>query len=115
MDFLHQFDFVSKFLIATPSLHVPTSNQVVSSPPKPATQSGTINNYDMGWRIALRAICPATTVTASFHIWTIRMMLPPAFAPLLAEDRAGRCPSYFLTPHALSLICFQHPLPFPPH
>ncbi|GFW69811.1 hypothetical protein TNCV_1884551 [Trichonephila clavipes] len=38
----------------SPSLHVPTTNQVVPSPP------GTINNYDMGWRLALQAICPAT-------------------------------------------------------
>ncbi|GFU19587.1 hypothetical protein TNCV_21601 [Trichonephila clavipes] len=50
----------SKCLIATPSLHVPTTNQVVPSPPRTATPSGTINNYDMGWRLALRAICPAT-------------------------------------------------------
>ncbi|GFW17876.1 hypothetical protein TNCV_1134761 [Trichonephila clavipes] len=27
----YQFDFVSKFLIATPFLHVPTTNQAVSS------------------------------------------------------------------------------------
>ncbi|GFV39941.1 hypothetical protein TNCV_1808531 [Trichonephila clavipes] len=57
----HQCDFVSKFLIATTSLHVPTTNQVVPSPPRTATPSGTINNYDMGWRLALRAICPATS------------------------------------------------------
>ncbi|GFU67537.1 hypothetical protein TNCV_3239841 [Trichonephila clavipes] len=50
----------SKCLIATPSLHVPTTNQVVPSPPRTATPSGTINNYDMGWRLALRAICLAT-------------------------------------------------------
>ncbi|GFT59402.1 hypothetical protein TNCV_1750821 [Trichonephila clavipes] len=56
----HHFDFVSKCLIATPSLHVPTTNQVVPFPPRTATPSGTINNYDMGWRLALRAICPAT-------------------------------------------------------
>ncbi|GFY19220.1 hypothetical protein TNCV_4225841 [Trichonephila clavipes] len=47
-------------LKATPSLHVPTTNQVVPSPPRSAVPSGTINNYDMGWRLALRAICPAT-------------------------------------------------------
>ncbi|GFV15062.1 hypothetical protein TNCV_3668711 [Trichonephila clavipes] len=53
--------FVSKCLIVTPSLHVPTTNQVVlSSPPRTATPSVTINNYDMGWRLVLRAICPAT-------------------------------------------------------
>ncbi|GFW75017.1 hypothetical protein TNCV_2678851 [Trichonephila clavipes] len=45
---------------STPSLHLPTTNQVVPSPPRTATPSGTINNYDMGWRLALRAICPAT-------------------------------------------------------
>ncbi|GFX84184.1 hypothetical protein TNCV_927951 [Trichonephila clavipes] len=45
---------------ATPSLHVPKNKQVVPSPPRIATPSGTINNYDMGWRLALRAICPAT-------------------------------------------------------
>ncbi|GFW64327.1 hypothetical protein TNCV_273511 [Trichonephila clavipes] len=56
----HHFDFVSKYLIATSSLHVPTTNQFVSSPPRTATPSGTINNYDMGWRFALRAICSAT-------------------------------------------------------
>ncbi|GFU65092.1 uncharacterized protein TNCV_1352081 [Trichonephila clavipes] len=54
------FDFVSKCLIAPPSLHVPTTNQVVPSPPRTTTPTGTINNYDMGWRLALRAICPAT-------------------------------------------------------
>ncbi|GFV38479.1 hypothetical protein TNCV_4393601 [Trichonephila clavipes] len=57
----HHFDFVSKCLMATPSLHVPTTNQVVPSPPRTATPSGTINNYDMRWRLALRAICPATS------------------------------------------------------
>ncbi|GFV98392.1 hypothetical protein TNCV_623511 [Trichonephila clavipes] len=36
------------------------TNNVVPSPPRTATSSGTINNYDMGWRLALRAICPAT-------------------------------------------------------
>ncbi|GFT00886.1 hypothetical protein TNCV_4053431 [Trichonephila clavipes] len=56
----HLFDFVSKCLIVTPSLHVPTTNQVVPSPSRTATPSGTINNYDMGWRLVLRAICPAT-------------------------------------------------------
>ncbi|GFY35660.1 hypothetical protein TNCV_2619511 [Trichonephila clavipes] len=56
----HHFDFVSKCLIAMPSLYVPTTNQVAPSPPRTATQSGTINNYDMGWRLALRSICPAT-------------------------------------------------------
>ncbi|GFX93180.1 hypothetical protein TNCV_4760591 [Trichonephila clavipes] len=34
----HHFDFVSKCLIATSSLHVPTTNQVVPSPPKTANQ-----------------------------------------------------------------------------
>ncbi|GFU41065.1 hypothetical protein TNCV_2973131 [Trichonephila clavipes] len=43
-------DFVSKCLIATPSLYVPKTNQVVPSPPRTATPSGTIDNYDMGWR-----------------------------------------------------------------
>ncbi|GFV18988.1 hypothetical protein TNCV_4758731 [Trichonephila clavipes] len=56
----HHFDFVSKCLIATPFLHVPTTNQVVPSPPRTATPSGTINNYVMGWRLALRTICLAT-------------------------------------------------------
>ncbi|GFV56220.1 hypothetical protein TNCV_3266271 [Trichonephila clavipes] len=56
----HHFDFISKRLIATPSLHVPTTKQVVPSPPRNATLSRTINNYDMGWKLALRAICPAT-------------------------------------------------------
>ncbi|GFW18561.1 hypothetical protein TNCV_1222221 [Trichonephila clavipes] len=60
----HQFDLVSKFLIATPSLHVPTTNQVVPSPPRTATPSGTVN-YGMGGRLALRAICPATAVRHS--------------------------------------------------
>ncbi|GFX27069.1 hypothetical protein TNCV_439751 [Trichonephila clavipes] len=55
----HHSDFVSLCLIATHSLHVPTTNQVVLSPPRTATPSGTINNYDMGWRLALRAIRPA--------------------------------------------------------
>ncbi|GFT17885.1 hypothetical protein TNCV_4910581 [Trichonephila clavipes] len=54
MDFFHQFDLVSKFHIASPFLHEPTSNQVVSSPSRTATPSGTINNYDMGWRLAQR-------------------------------------------------------------
>ncbi|GFW88034.1 hypothetical protein TNCV_217061 [Trichonephila clavipes] len=57
----HHFDFVSKCLIATPSLHVQTINQVVPSPPRTATPSGTINNHDVGWRLALRAIYPAAT------------------------------------------------------
>ncbi|GFX44348.1 hypothetical protein TNCV_1097881 [Trichonephila clavipes] len=56
----HHFDFVSKCLLATTSLHVPSTNQVVPSSPRTATPSGTINNYDMGLRLALRAICPAT-------------------------------------------------------
>ncbi|GFX48096.1 integrase catalytic domain-containing protein [Trichonephila clavipes] len=56
----HHSDFVSKCLIATPSLHVPTTNHVVSFPPRTATPSGIINNYNMGWRLALRAICSAT-------------------------------------------------------
>ncbi|GFT18611.1 RNA-directed DNA polymerase from mobile element jockey [Trichonephila clavipes] len=34
-------------LTATPSFHVPTTNQVVPSPPRTATPLGTINNYDM--------------------------------------------------------------------
>ncbi|GFV73339.1 hypothetical protein TNCV_2898401 [Trichonephila clavipes] len=55
----HHFDFVSKCVLAMHSLHVPTTNQVVPSPPKTATPSSTINNYDMVWRLALRAICPA--------------------------------------------------------
>ncbi|GFV58300.1 hypothetical protein TNCV_558621 [Trichonephila clavipes] len=46
----YHFDFVSKCLLATPFLHVPTNNQVVLSP------SGTINNYDMGWRLALSRV-----------------------------------------------------------
>ncbi|GFY00671.1 hypothetical protein TNCV_2140651 [Trichonephila clavipes] len=62
----HHFDFVSKCLIATPSLRVPTTNQVVPSPPRTATPSGTTNNYDMGWRLALRAICPATALNLTF-------------------------------------------------
>ncbi|GFV63107.1 uncharacterized protein TNCV_2461801 [Trichonephila clavipes] len=57
----HHFDFVTKCLIATLYLHVPTTNQVVPSPPRTTTPSGctspprtttpsdTINNYDMGW------------------------------------------------------------------
>ncbi|GFW84608.1 hypothetical protein TNCV_3107431 [Trichonephila clavipes] len=44
----------------TTSLHIPTSNQVVPFPPKTATPSGIINNYDLGWDLALRAICLAT-------------------------------------------------------
>ncbi|GFX67182.1 hypothetical protein TNCV_2185291 [Trichonephila clavipes] len=56
----HHFDFVSKGLIATLSLPVPTTSQVVTSPSRTATSSGTINNYDMGWRLAMRAICPGT-------------------------------------------------------
>ncbi|GFV54313.1 hypothetical protein TNCV_4365881 [Trichonephila clavipes] len=56
----HHFDFVSKCLIATPSLHISTTNPVVPSPPRTAIPSGAINNYDMGWRLAQRAICPAT-------------------------------------------------------
>ncbi|GFV61808.1 hypothetical protein TNCV_4447231 [Trichonephila clavipes] len=51
-ELLHHFDFVSKCLIPTPSLHVPTTNQFVPSPPRTATPSGIINNYDMGWRLA---------------------------------------------------------------
>ncbi|GFX97885.1 hypothetical protein TNCV_4905361 [Trichonephila clavipes] len=39
----HHFDFVSKCLIATTSPHVPTTNQVVPSPPRTATSSDTIN------------------------------------------------------------------------
>ncbi|GFY35828.1 hypothetical protein TNCV_4842041 [Trichonephila clavipes] len=39
-------DFVSKFLIAPPSLHVPTTNQAVPSPPRTATPSGTSINYN---------------------------------------------------------------------
>ncbi|GFU99829.1 hypothetical protein TNCV_506501 [Trichonephila clavipes] len=56
----HHFDFVSKCLIATPSLHEPTTNQVVPSPPRTAIPSSTINNYDTGLRLTLRAIYRAT-------------------------------------------------------
>ncbi|GFV27267.1 hypothetical protein TNCV_3714741, partial [Trichonephila clavipes] len=45
---------------------LPTTNQVVPSPPRTATPSGTTNNYDMGWRLALRAICPATALNLTF-------------------------------------------------
>ncbi|GFU04675.1 hypothetical protein TNCV_4377341 [Trichonephila clavipes] len=58
----HHFDFVSKCLRATPSLHLPTTNQVVPSPQRIAIPLGTLNDYDMGWRLALRAICPATAI-----------------------------------------------------
>ncbi|GFT29878.1 hypothetical protein TNCV_4892531 [Trichonephila clavipes] len=50
-------DFVSKCLIATPSLYVPKTNQVVPSPPRTATPSGTIDNYDMEWRRKCPAEC----------------------------------------------------------
>ncbi|GFT09809.1 uncharacterized protein TNCV_415981 [Trichonephila clavipes] len=36
----HHFDFVTKCLIATLYLHVPTTNQVVPSPPRTTTPSG---------------------------------------------------------------------------
>ncbi|GFY36817.1 hypothetical protein TNCV_2567791 [Trichonephila clavipes] len=69
MDFFTT-DFVSKCLIATPSLHVPTTHQVVPSPPRTATPSGTINNYDIELRLALRAICPATDSDSSLNCMT---------------------------------------------
>ncbi|GFX86763.1 hypothetical protein TNCV_1409601 [Trichonephila clavipes] len=59
--------FVSENLTATPSLHVRTTNQAVPSPTRTATPSGTINNYDMGLRLALRAICPATDSDNHFN------------------------------------------------
>ncbi|GFV20989.1 hypothetical protein TNCV_2280331 [Trichonephila clavipes] len=51
----------SRHQCPTPSLHVPTPIQVSCSPPRTATSSGNINSYDMGWRLASRAICPATS------------------------------------------------------
>ncbi|GFU92965.1 hypothetical protein TNCV_2081111 [Trichonephila clavipes] len=60
-NFSLQSDFNSRPRpIATPSLHVPTTNQVACSPPRTATSSGNINSYDMGWRVASRTVCPAT-------------------------------------------------------
>ncbi|GFY32775.1 hypothetical protein TNCV_4638811 [Trichonephila clavipes] len=64
----HHFDFVSKGLVATPSLHLPMTNQVIPSPSRTATPSDTINNYDIGWRLVLQAICPATKGDI-LHLW----------------------------------------------
>ncbi|GFV87353.1 hypothetical protein TNCV_4033251 [Trichonephila clavipes] len=50
--------------LATPSLHVPTTNQVACSPPRTATSTG--HSYDMGRRLASRPICPATVVFMEF-------------------------------------------------
>ncbi|GFW51444.1 hypothetical protein TNCV_4211221 [Trichonephila clavipes] len=49
----------SRHQFATPSLHVPTANQVACSPPRTATFTGNIYSYDMGRRLAWRAICSA--------------------------------------------------------
>ncbi|GFX76533.1 uncharacterized protein TNCV_3162511 [Trichonephila clavipes] len=63
------FFTVSKCLIATPSLHLPKNNLVVPSPSRTATPSHTINNYDMGWKLALmsRMETESPDITNSFE------------------------------------------------
>ncbi|GFU26051.1 hypothetical protein TNCV_5105271 [Trichonephila clavipes] len=51
----------SRHQFATPSHHVSTLIQVACSPPRTATSTGNINSYDMGRRLASRAICPVTS------------------------------------------------------
>ncbi|GFW57864.1 hypothetical protein TNCV_1334731 [Trichonephila clavipes] len=67
--------------MATPSLRVPKKNQVFPSPPRTATPSGTINNYDMGWRLALRAICPATDPFWLLRITVLENKVRTRFSP----------------------------------
>ncbi|GFS78689.1 uncharacterized protein TNCV_3148671 [Trichonephila clavipes] len=59
------------------ALHVPTTNHVVPSPPRTANPSGTINNYEMEWRLALRAICPATVTKENTYSKWLSWLSPP--------------------------------------
>ncbi|GFW98109.1 hypothetical protein TNCV_2491651 [Trichonephila clavipes] len=100
------FDYVSKFLIVTLSLHVPKTNQVAPSPPRTATPSGTIHIYDMGWRLASRVICLATSPSRLFRtgLSSANRIMMDLSVFESTEDSASGQPAFDIVIQALLLV-----------